>query len=223
MKKWKSVLVFCMFSLFLAAPASADIWDDDVPAKTSEPVKKVESPKPAPKAETPKPAPAPAPKAEEPKKVEPKAEAPKPAPAPAPKAEEPKKVEPKAEAPKPAPSPKKEPPKQEKKDSINVKAPIVLDTAKTTNVEQPKPVTQSKSGLDPMYKALIISASFIVVGGVTALVFDMMAKDATSGTPKNPAEYKDGLDDAGQYQSVRDIGLGVLFTGVVGAGLSFCF
>ncbi|MCQ2121795.1 MAG: hypothetical protein MJY78_08235 [Fibrobacter sp.] len=110
-----------------------------------------------------------------------------------------------------------------KKDSVNLDAPIALDTAKTVNVNQEPVAANKKSKFKPFYKALIISGGLVVVGGTMALVFDMLAKDATSGKPATAKEYKDGLDDAGQYQTLRDIGWGVLFSGVAGLGFSFCF
>jgi hypothetical protein len=64
-----------------------------------------------------------------------------------------------------------------------------------------------------------------VIGSVMAVVFDSQAKDVTSGTPdpRDPSGYKKAFDDAGTYQTLRAVSIGLAAAGLVGAGVTFFF
>lgn len=61
------------------------------------------------------------------------------------------------------------------------------------------------------------------VGGILAYVYDKQAKDATATPPSNANEYQKGYDDSGEYQSMRNISLGITALGLLGIGITFLF
>ena len=54
-------------------------------------------------------------------------------------------------------------------------------------------------------------------------VFDSKAKDVTRKEPANKAEYEKNHDDAGKYQTYRNISMGVAAAGLVCVGISIVF
>ena len=70
---------------------------------------------------------------------------------------------------------------------------------------------------------MTISVAVAAAGGVMAYWFNSEAKKATDGVPANKEEYKVHRDNAGKYQTVRAISIGVAAAGLVGVGLSILF
>jgi len=197
-------------------------WDTPAPAPKAEPKKvKKEQPKassgwdtPAPKAEPKKaePKPAPAPVAKDTVKSAP-------APTPVPVAVEDSSATSADSAAKvPADSLKTAEPVATSKDSNQVAASEATKPMKENNAS-------SGSGIKVHWVPVSICAGVAVLGGIMAAVFDSKAKDVTSGTPdpKDPDGYKKAFDDAGTYQTLRAVSIGLAAAGLVGIGVTFMF
>lgn len=82
---------------------------------------------------------------------------------------------------------------------------------------------KSSGGSKIHWIPLTISAAVAVAGGVMAYWFDSEAKKVTDEVPANKEEYKVHRDNAGKYQLVRAVSIGVAAAGLVGVGLSILF
>lgn len=221
MKKIAFGLALC---LNLAGVSFADVWGDvpvsngwDTPAPAAEkPAKKAEpasqpapvsngwdTPTPAAEDKTAQPVASPAPQQAAPASDGWDTPAPAPEPAPAPDAKN-------AEA-KPAQQ-------QAKQDSNQAAA----DKA-TKKIKDEKKPAKSSSKIKIRWVPVSICAGVAVVGGVLTAVFDSKASNATSEKPRNAVQYKKGYDDAGTYQTLRAVSIGVMAVGIAGVGLTFAF
>ena len=213
-------LLATIFAFMVSGIAYADVWDDesysdDWGSPAQEEIN----------AETPAPEPAPAPKTE-------------PAPAPEEPAPEPAPVEDAQPVFETAPEFSQEliyeaEPKAEETVPEQVPAPVVADSAiqedrqlaaseaaQSATAESSEKVS-SGSGIH--WIPLSISAVVAVAGGAMAYWFDSEAKKVTDDAPANKEEYKVHRDNAGKYQTVRAISIGVAAAGLVGVGLSIFF
>ena len=211
-------------------------WDDPAPEQQAAP-----APQPAPAPEqqaTPAPQPAPVP-------AQQAAPAPQPAPAPeqqvtpAPQPTPAPEQQPTpAPAPEPAPAPIAAVPADSAAqtaavDSVKTDVPVAAEPdAKqvaaadaTKSMKKKKPADSKKSGSKIHWVPLSICAVVAVAGGVMAAMFDSKAKDVTSGTPdpNDPDGYKKAFDDAGTYQDLRAVSIGIAAAGLVGVGVTFMF
>jgi len=87
---------------------------------------------------------------------------------------------------------------------------------------QPKPQAQP-SKIKIHWIPLSICAGVAITGGILAVIFDNKASDAANRIPVNHNTYKQSYDDAGSYQTKRNIAIGVAAAGLVGAGITFLF
>ena len=93
----------------------------------------------------------------------------------------------------------------------------------TKKMKGEKKPAKSGSGIKIRWVPISICAGVAVVGGVLTAVFDSKASNATSEKPRNAKEYKKGYDDAGSYQTMRAVSIGVMAVGIAGVGLTFLF
>lgn len=100
------------------------------------------------------------------------------------------------------------------------KAEQAAAAAKST--PQPKPQKQP-SNIKVHWIPLSICASVAITGGVLAVIFDNKASDAANRIPVNHNTYKQSYDDAGNYQTKRNIAIGIAAAGLVGMGITFLF
>lgn len=248
MKRIAFGLALC---LSLAGASFADMWDDtpvssdwDTPAPAAEkkpkakPAKKAEPAKPAPQQtapasdgwDTPATVAAPAPVAE--KKPEPK-----PAVEPAP-ASDGWDTAPAPVAATDSAAPAKPEQTTTVSDDWGTPTPEAVDSGKpaakkeadqaaadkaTKKMKDEKKPAKSGSGIKIRWVPISICAGVAVVGGVLTAVFDSKASNATSEKPRNAKEYKKGYDDAGSYQTMRAVSIGVMAVGIAGVGLTFLF
>ena len=250
MKRIAFGLALC---LSLAGASFADMWDDtpvssdwDTPAPAAQkkpeakPAKKAEPAKPAPQQtapasdgwDTPATVAAPAPVAE--KKPEPKpAEKVEPAPA-----SDGWDTAPAPVAATDSAAPAKPEQTTTVSDDWGTPAPEAVDSGKpaakkeadqaaadkaTKKMKGEKKPAKSGSGIKIRWVPISICAGVAVVGGVLTAVFDSKASNATSEKPRNAKEYKKGYDDAGSYQTMRAVSIGVMAVGIAGVGLTFLF
>ena len=87
---------------------------------------------------------------------------------------------------------------------------------------QPKPQAQP-SNIKIHWIPLSICAGVAITGGVLAVIFDNKASDAANRIPVNHNTYKQSYDDAGNYQTKRNIAIGIAAAGLVGVGITFLF
>ena len=62
-----------------------------------------------------------------------------------------------------------------------------------------------------------------VAGGVMTYVFDAKAKEATKKAPADKKEFDKNYDDAGKYQTLRAVSIGIAAAGLVCVGVSIVF
>ena len=82
---------------------------------------------------------------------------------------------------------------------------------------------EASGGTKIHWVPISIGAAVSVAGGVMTYVFDSKAKDVTRKEPANKAEYEKNHDDAGKYQTYRNISMGVAAAGLVCVGISIVF
>ena len=100
------------------------------------------------------------------------------------------------------------------------KAEQAAAAAKST--PQPKPQAQP-SNIKVHWIPLSICAGVAITGGVLAVIFDNKASAAANRIPVNHNTYKQSYDDAGNYQTKRNIAIGIAAAGLVGMGITFLF
>ena len=105
----------------------------------------------------------------------------------------------------------------EKKDA---QAKAAAQSATEKKSEQNK---ESSGGTKIHWVPISIGAAVSVAGGVMTYVFDSKAKDVTRKEPANKEEYEKNHDDAGKYQTYRNISMGVAAAGLVCVGISIVF
>lgn len=105
----------------------------------------------------------------------------------------------------------------EKKDA---QAKAAAQSATEKKSEQNK---ESSGGTKIRWVPISIGAAVSVAGGVMTYVFDSKAKDVTRKEPANKEEYEKNHDDAGKYQTYRNISMGVAAAGLVCVGISIVF
>ena len=105
----------------------------------------------------------------------------------------------------------------EKKDA---QAKAAAQSAAEKNSEQSK---ESSGGTKIHWVPISIGAAVSVAGGVMTYVFDSKAKDVTRKEPANIEEYEKNHDDAGRYQTYRNISMGIAAAGLVCVGISIVF
>lgn len=99
--------------------------------------------------------------------------------------------------------------------------PVVQDSVPAPEAQVGDSAAKKESGFK--WGPIIVYGSVAIASGTLVLVMDYLAKDATSGKAKNAKDFKKGYDDAGKYQKIRDVSLGVFGASFVGFGFSFCF
>ena len=90
----------------------------------------------------------------------------------------------------------------------------------------PAPQTKSQtqqSSFKIHWIPLSICAGVAITGGIFAVIFDNKASDAANRIPINHSTYKQSYDDAGNYQTKRNIAIGIAAAGLVGMGITFLF
>ena len=105
----------------------------------------------------------------------------------------------------------------EKKDA---QAKAAAQSAAEKKSEQNK---EPSGGTKIHWVPISIGAAVSVAGGVMTYVFDSKAKDVTRKEPANKAEYEKNHDDAGKYQTYRNISMGIAAAGLVCVGISIVF
>ena len=91
-------------------------------------------------------------------------------------------------------------------------------------VPAPQPKTQTQpSNIKIHWIPLSICAGVAITGGILAVIFDNKASDAANRIPINHSTYKQSYDDAGNYQTKRNVAIGIAAAGLVGMGITFLF
>ena len=94
--------------------------------------------------------------------------------------------------------------------------------AAAKSTPQPKPQAQP-SNIKIRWIPLFICAGVAITGGVLAVIFDNKASAAANRIPVNHNTYKQSYDDAGNYQTKRNVAIGIAAAGLVGMGITFLF
>ena len=94
--------------------------------------------------------------------------------------------------------------------------------AAAKSTPQPKPQAQP-SNIKVHWIPLSICAGVAITGGVLAVIFDNKASAAANRIPVNHNTYKQSYDDAGNYQTKRNVAIGIAAAGLVGMGITFLF
>ena len=90
----------------------------------------------------------------------------------------------------------------------------------------PAPQTKSQaqqSNLKIHWIPLSICAGVAITGGILAVIYDNKANNAANRIPVNHSTCKQSYDDAGNYQTKRNIAIGIAAAGLVGMGITFLF
>ena len=114
-----------------------------------------------------------------------------------------------------------------KEDAIRVNAKIAydeLDSKQSSNVGNNIP-TNVENGKSKAAKWILlgVGSAATITGIVLAAVGNSQAKNASKKEYSSKEEFQKYRKDASSGQSLRGVGLGIIFTGAVGIGLSFAF
>ena len=82
---------------------------------------------------------------------------------------------------------------------------------------------KSSGGKRIHWVPISIGSVAAVAGGVMTYVFDAKAKEATKKAPADKKEFDKNYDDAGKYQTLRAVSIGIAAAGLVCVGVSIVF
>lgn len=104
-----------------------------------------------------------------------------------------------------------------------------LDGKESVNISTTPPKPRTTMAKSFRWVPIILSGATLLAGSATAIFFEQKAKkeldeaklDKQAGILANT--YQRHYDDAGSYQTKRNIGIGVAILGAIGLGVSFAF